>query len=74
MEVAGGMAGCWLHITDCVHADPRAKQAVPGSPRSALQHEPAPRSSHAIASVLCSGLSDTDLTPKTQKRKKIFRK
>lgn len=41
LEVAGGMVGCWLQITGCVHTNLRAKQAVPGSSISALQHEPA---------------------------------
>lgn len=39
VEVAGWVVGCWLQITGCVHTNLRAKQAVPGSPRSALQHD-----------------------------------
>lgn len=38
VEVAGWIVGFWLQITGCVHTNLRAKQAVPGSPRSALQH------------------------------------
>lgn len=33
------MAGSWLQITDSAHASLADKQAMPGSPRSALQHE-----------------------------------
>ncbi len=36
--MAGWIVGCWLQITGCVHTSLTAKQAMPGSPRSALQH------------------------------------
>lgn len=42
VEVASWIVGCWLQITCCVRTNLRAKQAVPGSPSSALQHDQAP--------------------------------
>lgn len=39
MEVAAGRVGYWLQITGCVHRNLRAKQSVPRSSISTLQHE-----------------------------------
>lgn len=72
----GGWWGGWLlapHHRSCA-CRPQSKAGGASQP----QIYPAtwtcpPRSSHAIASVLYSGLSDTDLTSKMQICEKIFR-
>lgn len=39
VEVAAGRVGYWLQITGCVHTNLSAKQSVPSSSISTLQHE-----------------------------------